>query len=105
MVKYVLTTPLNVGGLNPVTVSELAVDAVYVSRTPQLGPLGSGDVAVVLKDANGTWTEEIAYTAPAIDDLWTSPASAGTLGDVLASIMLNQLVNDGKLPPGSIVTA
>jgi len=109
MTTYNLATPVLIGTLgNQTAVSSLQVTGILWTSTPQLAPLGSGDLSVTLTDPASGYQETVRYQDASVLDLWASlqsPAANTAFGDIVSAAILAKLVADGKLPPGNIVTA
>ena len=53
---YKLTTPINLGTLtSPTVVNELKITSLWMTTTPGLAPLGSGEVEVTLTETTSGW--------------------------------------------------
>jgi hypothetical protein len=108
-VQFNLDAPQNVGSLtDPVVVSALVICGGAFTSTPALAPLGCAEISITLMDPVSGWQYPIKYADPSILTLWTQPAPPapdGTpLGDILATVVFNKLIADGKLPAGTLQT-
>jgi len=106
-VTFTLTTPVNVGTLiAPVVVSSLQITGVWFSTTPQLAPLGAAELEITLTDPVSGWQETVIYNDTSVVAFFATaaptPPTGATYQDVMATAVLDKLIQDGKLPPGAI---
>ena|SRR5690349_9403999 len=105
MPTYQLNTPSTVGDLaNPITVSQLNVTAISFQFDPSLtgGAVPQMIVSVVLKEPVSGWSHTVTYrgnTEGAAVLKWFST----NFQTNLVTAVLNRLMADGKLPPGTII--
>jgi len=108
MVTCTFATPMNVGSITkPLSVSSVIVTEVSFSSTPQLAPIGTGELDVTLTDPVSGWQEEISYQDASVIDLWNSTPTiaAGTKwGDMIAQTIFAKLIADGNLPASTVAT-
>jgi hypothetical protein len=94
---FQLATPLTVGTVSkPITVSSLQITTVYYSTTPELAPLGTGELDITLTDPVSGWQETVSYQDASVLTLWQS------IGDGVAQALFAKLIADGKLPAGTV---
>ena len=106
MVNFTLTPAVTVGSLSSqVTVSSLEITAVSWSSTPELAPLGAGDLEITLTDPVSRFQETIGYQDASVNAFvaaGVNPSAGESLGDLVAAAIFAKLIADGKLPPGTV---
>ncbi|HZP31888.1 MAG TPA: hypothetical protein VFB23_00900 [Candidatus Acidoferrales bacterium] len=102
--KFTLTTPQNVGDLNnPILIDVLAVTAISFNFDPALTGSSTPQmiVSIVLKHLPSGWSHNIVYKGNA-DGAAALAWFNSNFAQNLVTAVLNRLVADGKLPPGTI---
>lgn len=107
MTVFTLTTPIQVGSLgSSVTVAALKITAVWLTSTPKMAPLGTGQLYVTLTETTNGWQETIQYQDATVisflGDPAVAPAAGAAFRDVLAAAIFTKLIADGKLPAGTV---
>lgn len=96
---FELVTPVTVDPLGtPRTISCLALTGIKFTTTPDLAPLGSGELKVTLTDPDSGYQAECSYTDATVLEAWEEAFAA-----TVVTTIFNKLVADKKLPAGSIV--
>ena len=104
---FTLTTPLTVGSLgNSVTVAALKVSAIWLTSTPKMAPIGTGQLYVTLTETTNGWQETIQYQDATVLSFLgaaaVAPAAGATFADQLGAAIFTKLIADGKLPTGTV---
>ncbi len=94
--KYKLKNPATIGDLaNPVLIEELELFSMSMTFDPEEPVL-----SVVLIHRTSGWKHVVTYTDPTAVEFWAHLYEAEF--DFLRRAVLQKLVADGKLPPGTL---
>jgi hypothetical protein len=96
--KFVLDPPVSVGTLSQqITLTELHLTSVAFNFEDHYALNNQAILSVCLVDKNTGYPVNIGYQDGSALALWR------TLESELTALLLNKMVADGRLPPGSIV--
>jgi hypothetical protein len=110
MTTFTLASPVNVGGFSaPLLVAALTVTSVAFSTTPDLAPLGTGELDITLTDPVSGWQETVSYRDETVltflAQAAAAPPAGATIQSALAAAVFAKLIEDGQLPTGTVTVS